>query len=605
MAKIVGIDLGTTNSEIAIWLDDRPQIIPNAEGDHLTPSMVALDLESHELIVGCRARIIADENPACAVYSIKRFMGRRFQEQVVQDDLHALHIFYEVEEAHRRQGGIEVILGNKHLTPQEVSAKILQKLKTDAEHYLGEEITQAVVTVPAYFHDSQRQATRDAGRIAGLDVKRVINEPTAACLAFGYKKLAEERKKVAVYDLGGGTFDISILEVGRGPFRVRSTNGDTHLGGDDIDWLIVDWILDKIGKGQKEKLQQDMAVLAHLRAAAEHAKVALSSAENTVIQVVGPLSATFGIQDLELELSRATLEAKVKQLIDKTLATCHQALQDAHLETTDIQEVLLVGGPTRMPFVRQAVKNLFRREPEVSIDPEEVVALGAAVQAAILAGEATGLKLADVVPLSLGLDSKGLMDTLIPRNTSVPIRKTKIYTTPCDNQESVEIKVYQGEHPLVADNIKLGSFILSGIEPAPKGEPEIEVTFQVDQDGILHVSGKDLRTDNFKEITITESVRLSDEDIEAMIRNATDHAIEYAAQRRQAEAQLEAGELAERLTSLLVEKVKELPENLVSTIRNTLDITTPGDWVTHLQALQGLWQQVAKAKIGQSEVLFH
>lgn len=588
MAEILGIDLGTTNSAVAIWRDGQPQIIPDVEGNILTPSVVAVEPATGQLVVGHRAKAIAADNPQATVYSIKRFMGRRFQENLVQEDLQNLHILYQVEESPQRKGVIEVTVGDKHLTPQEVSAKILQKLKVDAEAFLGHEVTQAVITVPAYFHDSQRQATRDAGRLAGLEVKRVLNEPTAACLAFGYKKLSEVRQKVAVYDLGGGTFDISILEVGRGPFRVRATNGNTHLGGDDIDRLIVEWILDEIGGEEKNRRLEDLNALAYLRLTAEQAKVTLSSDNETRIQ----LSANLMGRDLDLTLTRSQLEDIAKPLIEKTLLICSRALQDARLTVADIQEVLLVGGQTHMPALGQAVQEFFGREPNLTVNPEEVVAQGAAVQAAILAGIATGLKLADVVPLTLGVSSKGRMDTIISRNTPVPVVKTKIYTTACDNQESVEVRIYQGERPLVTDNIKLGGFILSGIEPAPAGEPEIEVTFRVDQDGILHVSGKDLDTGNFKEITITDSVRLSEEEIEAKLREAEDNATEDAAQRQQAEMEQQAEQLVKRLERVLADKNVILPDELVSAISEAIQITSPHDWTNHLAVLKNLWQQV-------------
>ena len=517
MAGIVGIDLGTTKSAIAVWQNNEPRIIADPTGENIVPSVVALDPDTGQWVVGQRAKELATVNPQGAIYSAKRFMGRRFSDEAVQTALNKRRVLYGVEESQRRQDVIEVVVGNEHLIPQEVSAKLLEHLKANAEATLGHEVSEAVITVPAYFHDSQRQATRDAGRIAGLNVKRVLNEPTAACLAFGYQKLAEERKTVAVYDLGGGTFDISILDVGRGPFRVRATNGNTYLGGDDIDWLVVDWALDKIGGEKPLKLRKDVQALARLRVAVEQAKKELSSAEQAQIQVVGPLSPNSGITDLSLELTRAELEQITKSFIEETLIPCGQALHDARLKPSDIQEVLLVGGQTRMPAIRQAVRDFFGIEPNISVKPEEVVALGAAVQAAILGGEATGLKLADVVPLSLGVSTKGLMDTIIPRNTPIPVTKTKIYSTAYDNQESVEIKIYQGERKAVEENYKLGGFILKGIIPGPAEEPEIEVTFHVDQDGILHVTGKDLRTGNSHETTITDSMRLSEEEIEAMI----------------------------------------------------------------------------------------
>lgn len=521
MATILGIDLGTTNSGVAIWRDGAPQIIPDAEGRPLTPSVVAFDPDTESWLVGHPAREFALTHPLTAVYSIKRFIGRRFGDAVIQEELQHGHILYEIEESRQRRDVIEVALCQRHLTPQEVSAKILQKLKADAEAYLGHEISEAVITVPAYFHDSQRQATRDAGKIAGLRVRRVFNEPTAACLAFGYQRMAEERHLVAVYDLGGGTFDISLLEVGgRRPFRVRATNGDTHLGGDDLDWFIVDWVLTQIGGTAGRKAKEDPVAQARLRAVAEQVKITLSSAAAARIHLPGPLSPTVDLHDLDIELTIAQFNALMQSFVDKTLAPCAKALHDARLKAADIQEVLLVGGQTRTPAIRDAVREFFGREPNVSVNPEEVVALGAAVQAAILAGDATGLKLADVVPLSLGVETQGLMDVLIARNTPIPITEVRSYSTAYDNQESVEIKIYQGERPMAADNVKLGSFILRGIEPALKGEPEIAVTFHVDSDSILLVTAEDVNTGNRKEITITDSIRLSDEDIEKMVLEA-------------------------------------------------------------------------------------
>lgn len=592
MTEIIGIDLGTTNSCAAIWQDGGPKIIPNSEGFPITPSVIAVDPITKELIVGQRARAIAEEDPHSVVYSIKRIMGRRFREEVVQSEIRQSRILYEIEESRRWQDGIEVAFGDRHLTPQEVSAKILQKIKIDAEAYLGHRITQAVITVPAYFHDSQRQATRDAGRIAGFEVKRVLNEPTAACLAFGYKKVAEKRKTIAVYDLGGGTFDISVLQVGQGPFRVRATNGDTHLGGDDIDWAIVDWILKEIGSEEKNKIQENIVALARLRAAAERAKMALSEVDEVHLQIPDLFDTSAVKHDLDISLSRAKLEELVEPTIARTLETCARALQDAKLTASAIEEVLLVGGQSRMPAIRRAIQDFFGIPPNVSANPEEVVALGAAVQAAILSGENTKLILADVVPLSLGVSARGLMDALILRNTAVPVIKKKVYSTASDNQESVEIQVFQGERPLVSNNTKLGAFILKGLEPAAHGEPEIEVTFRVDQDSILHISAKDMRTGNFKEITITDSIRLSEEEIATMICDAEEHAAEYAAQRQQAESQIQAEQLMERLTQLITGKEASLPHDLLIHVRTAIETTTVSDWNLKLLELQDLWSQI-------------
>jgi molecular chaperone DnaK len=589
MAEILGIDLGTTKSVGAVWRNGKPEIIKDAEGYTTTPSIVAFDPKTREWVVGRAARAIAEYHPDAVIYSIKRLMGRRFKDDIVQNDLRDMHLLYNVSESSERPDAIEVTVGARRLTPQEVSAKILLKIKQDAEAYLKkdsnsgrhQEITQAVITVPAYFNDSQRQATRDAGRIAGLDVKRVINEPTAACLAFGYQKLAESRRVVAVYDLGGGTFDISILEMGQGPFSVRATNGNTHLGGDDLDWLIVDWVLDQIVGTEKNGLRKDVHARARLRTAAEQAKIALSSAERVQLTVPGSLSPASNVSDIKLEFTRERLDSIAQQIIERTFVPCRQALQDARLSTADIKEVLMVGSQTRMFSIHQAVRRFFDREPDTSVKPEEAIALGAAVQAAILSGEATGLRLANVVPLTLGVNSEGDMEALIPRNTPVPVKKTKTYTTVQDNQESVEIAIFQGEWPLVKDNVKLSSFKLEGIEPSPKGEPEIEVTFNVDFDGILHVTGMDTRTRNKNEITITNSVRLSDEEIATMIRKA-------------------AEDMTAQLHHRLEDNTHPLPDALASAIKAAL-VSAPlvdapeKDWSAYLSALQDLDRKLQEA----------
>lgn len=591
MSAILGIDLGTTNTVAAIWENGEPRIIPNSEGYSITPSIVAFDQSEGGWVVGHRARALAERVPHSVVYSIKRFMGRRFGEDIVQDEIQKNHILYEMHESRRWQGGIEVTIGEKPLTPQEVSAKVLQKVKADAEAHLGQRITQAVITVPAYFHDSQRQATRDAGRIAGLEVKRVLNEPTAACLAFGHKKLADKRKTVAVYDLGGGTFDISILDVGQGPFRVRATNGDTHLGGDDLDWTIVEWMLEQVGGQGRGRQLEDFRIAAQLRAVAERAKVALSTVDEVRIHVPSAAGTDVPDQNRALTITRSILEKLAEPVISRTLDACARALQDARLPPSAVQEVLMVGGQTRMPAVRLAVQEFFGLEPNTNINPDEVVALGAAVQAAILTGEDTRLRLADVVPLTLGVNTRGLMDAIIPRNTAVPVVKTKAYSTAEDNQESVEIQIHQGERPLVKDNVKLGSFILKGIEPAPRGEPEIEVTFRVDQDGILHVTGKDTHTGNIKEITITDSVRLSDSEIQEMIHDAEEHATEYTELQRQFKAQAQCEDLAARLSDFIARGSTNVPEELMRDISTGLKAMPPGDWTVHLARLESLWSQ--------------
>ncbi len=535
MTNIIGIDLGTTNSAVAIWHNSAPQLIPDKQGYYLTPSVVAFDPEKRRWSVGREALSMAEQFPHCVITSIKRFIGRRIQREYVQKELEELHVFYEIGESSHQQRDIDVILGEKHLTPQEISARVLQKVKGDAEDYLGDEIKEAVITVPAYFNASQRQATREAALIAGLEVKRVLNEPTAAFLAFGYSKLSEERKKVAAYDLGGGTFDISILEVGRGPFRVLSTNGNTLLGGDDLNWTIVDWILNQMGGIEKTKLSEDIIAQARLYAIAERAKKKLSDTKEVSIHMP-----QFGSDSVEYNiiLTRTHLNTLAENFINKTLEHCQQALYDAKLEASEIKEILMVGGQTRMPAIREAIREFFGIEPNTSVNPDEVVALGAAIQAAILSGDTdtNGIILADVVPLTLGVRTEGgMMDAIIQRNSTLPIRQTKTYSTTTDDQESVQIDVFQGENPYVKNNVKLASFKLRGIEPALKGEPEIEVTFKVDKNGILQVSGIDVNTGQVKEITITDSIRLSDDEINEMIRNADEHSAECAVQGRDIE----------------------------------------------------------------------
>jgi molecular chaperone DnaK len=522
MTGILGIDLGTTNSAVAVWRDGAPHLVRNAMGESLTPSVVAMDGE--EVVVGHLAQQVAEYHPELAVYSIKRFMGRRFDDSEVKEDLEKMCILYDVSESQQRPG-VEVTLGERRLTPQQVSGFILRKLKSDAEAVLGRTASQAVITVPAYFHDSQRQATRDAGKIAGLDVRRVLNEPTAACLAFAHQRLAEARRTVAVFDLGGGTFDVSILEIGRGPFRVRATNGDTHLGGDDFDWAIVEWILAATPERERPALRADRSALSRLMAAAERAKVALSSQSSVRIQLKGLPGSGRKTQSIDVEFTRDQLESLTRVLSERTIELCRRALVDARVEPSEVSEVLMVGGQTRIPLIRRAVAEYFKREPNVSINPDEVVALGAAVQAAMLSGEASGLRLADATPLSLGVNSQGGMDVVIPRNTTTPtgdIRRT--YTTAWDRQEAVQVEIYQGENPRVADNVRLGVLLLRGIEPAPAGQPEVEVMFRVDQDGILNVTARNTHNGATAEITITDSLRLSEEEIQTHIREAAEQA---------------------------------------------------------------------------------
>jgi len=520
--RIVGIDLGTTNSVVAVMEGGRPVVIPNQEGSRTTPSVVAFTPKG-EVLVGAPAKNQMIVNPENTIYSIKRFMGRRYE---------------ETEEERRRVpykvvsygDSVRVVTVAGEYSPEEISARILMKLKAAAEDYLGEKIERAVITVPAYFNDAQRQATKNAGIIAGLKVERILNEPTAAALAYGLDKEVAKRgkeMKIAVYDLGGGTFDISILEIGEGVFEVKSTNGDTHLGGDDFDRRIMDWLIDEFKKETGIDLSQDRIALQRLKEAAEKAKIELSSRMETEINL--PFIANVGgvPKNLIRTLTRAKFEALIRDLAEKTLQPCEMALRDAGLTVNDIDEVILVGGSTRIPLIQQLVRDFFKKEPNKSVNPDEVVAIGAAIQAGIIAGEVKDILLLDVTPLSLGVETLGgVMTVIIPRNTTIPVRKSQIFTTAEDNQTAVTIHVLQGERPLAKDNRSLGRFELYGIPPAPRGVPQIEVTFDIDANGILTVSAKDLGTGKEQSIRITNSTNLTEEEIKRMIEEAQKHAEE-------------------------------------------------------------------------------
>ncbi len=594
MSKIIGIDLGTTNSVVAVMEGGEPVVITNPEGSRITPSVVGFT-KSGERLVGQVAKRQAVTNPENTIFSIKRFMGRKFNE--VSEEMKMVP--YSVERA--SNGDVRINASGKAYSPPEISAMVLQKLKQAAEEYLGSTVTKAVITVPAYFNDAQRQATKDAGQIAGLEVMRIVNEPTAAALAYGLDKKKDET--IAVYDFGGGTFDISILEVGEGVVEVKATNGDTHLGGDNLDQKIIDWIIDEFRKDEGIDLGKDRMALQRLREAAEKAKMELSSVMETEINLPFITADATGPKHMVKKLTRAKFEQLVDDLLQKTVGPTKQALKDAGVDPSKIDEVVLVGGSTRIPKVQQIVKDLFGKEPHKGVNPDEVVAVGAAIQAGVLAGEVKDLLLLDVTPLSLGIETLGgVMTTLIQRNTTIPTRKSETFSTAADNQTSVEVHVLQGERPMARDNRPLGKFHLTGLPPAPRGVPQIEVTFDIDANGIVNVSAKDMATQKEQKITITASSGLSKDEVDKMMREAESHADEDRKRKEEIETRNHADQAAyaaERMLKDAGDKVsasdRQTVESAIQDLRAAIEKNDVDAMKRHMETLNTAQHKVAEA----------